>query len=105
MFEDIETSSFVTVIFNFFVAAKIDVIDTGAEDAISLRLSPACDKIVLSIRLVTVGIRMSATLTALESSACDIGVSSRLRRVSKSSIIRVSITLGGLRVTMSRGFF
>ena len=57
------------------------------------------------MRSVTVGTSTSACFTASASSAWLIGVSSRLSRTSNSSIIRVSIGSGSLRVTTTSGFF
>src|SRR5919106_45635 len=57
-----------------------------------------------SIRSVTVGTRISAVLTASIRAALVIGVSLSFSRVSNSSIIRVSIASGSLRVTTTSGF-
>ena len=54
---------------------------------------------------VTVGTRTSAVFTASASPALLMGASSRFSRTSNSSIIRVSIASGSLRVTTTRGFF
>ena len=71
--------------------------------AISLRFGPACASTEASISSVTVGTSTSASLTASARSAGDIGLSSRLSRVSNSSRIRVSTTSGRRRVTTTTG--
>src|SRR5262245_55130374 len=71
--------------------------------AISLSCGPAWEIKDRSIRSVTVGTRTCAVLTASASSACVMGLSSRLRRASNSSRMRVSTTSGSLRVTMTSG--
>ena len=75
------------------------------KDAISLRLSAAWDSTPASIRSVTVGTRTSACLTASISSAWEKGWSSTFSRASNSSIMRVSMTSGSRRVTITSGFF
>ncbi len=72
--------------------------------AISLRLGPAWLSTAASIRSVTVGTSTSAILAASASSACDIGLSSRLSRASNNSRMRVSTRSGNLRVTITNGF-
>ena len=57
------------------------------------------------MRSVTVGTSTSAAFTASTSSAELSGLSSTFSRVSNSSIIRVSIASGSLRVTITSGFF
>ena len=71
--------------------------------AISFNRSPAWPMTLASIRSVTVGTRISAVLTASTRSACDIGASSILRRVSNNSHMRVSMMSGSFRVTMTVG--
>src|SRR6516162_2729661 len=56
------------------------------------------------MRSVTVGTSTSAFFTVSASSAAVMGLSSRLRRASKSSRMRVSMLSGSLRVTTTRGF-
>ena len=72
--------------------------------AISLSWSPALPSTASSMRSVTVGTSTSAVFTASTSSACDIGLSSALSRVSNSSRMRISIVSGSLRVTTTSGF-
>jgi len=74
------------------------------KDAISLSCGPAWASTALSIRSVTVGTRISAVRTASISCAWVSGVSSSFSLVSNSSIIRVSIGSGSLRVTTMTGF-
>ena len=74
-------------------------------EAISFSRGPAWLSTRLSMRSVTVGTSTSAVLTASTSSAAVIGLSSAFRRVSNSSISRVSIALGRVRVTITSGFF
>ena len=59
--------------------------------AISLSRSPALPMTASSMRSVTVGTSTSAPFTASISSACDIGWSSALSRVSNSSRMRTSM--------------
>src|SRR4029079_4703180 len=73
--------------------------------AISLSCSPDLLSTEASILSVTVGTRTSAVLTASASWLWVIGLSSGLRRVSKSSRIRSSTESGSLRVTITSGFF
>ena len=73
--------------------------------AISLSRSPALPMTASSMRSVTVGTSTSAAFTASISSACDIGWSSALSRVSNSSRMRTSIESGSLRVTTTTGLF
>src|SRR6185437_7860124 len=73
--------------------------------AISLSCSPDLLSTEASIRSVTVGTRTSAVFTASASWLCVMGLSSGLRRVSKSSRIRSSTESGSLRVTITSGFF
>ena len=72
--------------------------------AISLSCSPEWLSTDRSIWSVTVGTITSAILTASMSSAWLIGLSSRLRRVSNNSHMRVSTLSGSLRVTTTSGF-
>ena len=74
-------------------------------DAISFSFGPACASRRLSIRSVTVGTSTSAAFEASTSWGPVIGLSSALRRVSNSSIRRVSIASGSFRVTITSGFF
>ncbi len=74
------------------------------KDAISRRRGPAWASTPLSMRSVTVGTSTSADLQASISSVWLIARSSRFRRVSNSSIIRVSIASGSFRVTTTTGF-
>ena len=74
-------------------------------EAISFSFDPACDSKRLSIRSVTVGTSTSAAFTASTSCGPVIGLSSALRRVSNSSMRRVSIASGSFRVTITSGFF
>jgi hypothetical protein len=57
------------------------------------------------MRSVTVGTSTSAAFTASTSWAAVSGLSSAFRRVSKSSISRVSMASGSFRVTITSGFF
>ena len=72
-------------------------------EAMRRRRCPAWATTPLSIRSVTVGTSTSAILHASISSAWEMGLSSRFRRVSNSSIIRVSMISGSLRVTTTTG--
>jgi hypothetical protein len=71
--------------------------------AISFSRSPARAIISPSMRSVTVGTSTSAAFMASTSSAWVIGRSSILRRVWKSSRIRVSTGSGSRRVTITSG--
>ena len=85
-------------------AAATSILSTPVPKvAISFRSSPAWLRTPLSMRSVTVGTSTWADLTASISSAWVMARSSRLRRVSNSSIIRVSMTSGSLRVTTTSG--
>ena len=72
--------------------------------AISLSCSPALPSTAASMRSVTVGTSTSALFTASASWAWVIGLSSGLRRASKSSRMRSSTLSGSLRVTTTSGF-
>jgi hypothetical protein len=74
-------------------------------EAISFSFGPAWLSTRLSIRSVTVGTNTSAAFTASTIWAAVSGVSSALRRVSNSSMSRVSIASGSFRVTITNGFF
>jgi hypothetical protein len=71
--------------------------------AMSFNWSPACMRIDLSMRSVTVGTNTSACFTASISSALPMGSSVALSLVWNSSIIRVSTTSGNFRVTTTTG--
>ena len=73
--------------------------------AISFICSPAWAIIAELIGSVMVGTTTSASRIASPISACDIALSSRLRRASNSSRMRVSTRSGSRRVTTTRGFF
>ena len=75
------------------------------KEAIRRRFGLAWARMRESIRSVTVGTTTSATFTASISSAWLKAWSSWFRRVSNSSIIRVSIASGSFRVTITNGFF
>ena len=94
---------FVTAIPRFFASSRSMWSTPVPKDAISLSCGPAAASIALSIMSVTVGTRTWACPAAAASSAGPSGRSSRLRRASNSSIIRVSIASGSLRVTMTSG--
>src|SRR5665213_206475 len=72
--------------------------------AISLSCSPDLESTAVSIRSVTVGTSTSAVFTASANSACVMGLSSALKRTSKSSLMRSSTLSGSLRVTTTSGF-
>ena len=81
-------------------AVATSILSTPAPKfAIKRSCSPACDRILESIRSVTVGTSTSARLTASMSRSGLIGVSSWFSSASKSSHMRVSISAGSLRVT------
>ena len=73
--------------------------------AMSFICSPAWAIIAALIWSVMVGTRTSASRIASTISACDSGLSSRLRRASNNSRMRVSTSSGSRRVTTTRGFF
>src|SRR6266404_540277 len=73
------------------------------KEAMSRSRSPAWESTDASRRSVTVGTSTSQVLTAAMSWAWDMGLSARLRRTSNSSIIRVSMESGSLRVTTTTG--
>src|SRR5271165_6427186 len=73
--------------------------------AISFICSPAWATIAALIVSVMVGTRTSASRIASTISAWDIGLSSRFKRASNSSRIRVSTSSGSRRVTTTKGFF
>ena len=87
-----------------FTAASTSILSTPLPKlAISFSRSPACAIISPSMRSVTVGTSTSAAFIASTSSACVSGASSMLRRVWKSSRMRVSTGSGSRRVTITSG--
>ena len=73
--------------------------------AMSFICSPAWAIMAALMWSVMVGTRTSASRIASTISACDSGLSSRLRRASNSSRMRVSTSSGSRRVTTTRGLF
>jgi hypothetical protein len=86
-------------------AAKSTWSMPAPNEAISFSDGEAAASTSASIRSVTVGTSTSAAPTAAISSALLNGLSFRLSRQAKSSIIRVSTGSGSLRVTMTIGRF
>ena len=80
------------------------MVDAGAERGDQLERRPGCASTSASIRSVTVGTRTSAVSTASISSRLAQGLVVKIEAAAKSSIIRVSIGSGSLRVTMTNGF-
>ena len=88
------------------VAAGTSILSTPLPKlAMSLREGPAAAMSSASISSVTVGTNTSAVAIAAASASRDIGWSSALSLVSKSSQSRVSTMPGSRRVTMTTGRF